>query len=144
MVENKIWKKNYFPTKTWLGEALFPPLVKAKNQRQNFEKQQKMAIRRLIVPNFCYFWKKSFDGVKRKNCTKEILIFSKNQIITFTTSFGNFYHQNLIFFKNKQNFDCLIFVLFKVFFKNLCWFLPFTEGGKSASPKQILARNFFL
>ena len=43
-------------------EALFPPLVKAKNQHQNFEKhlkQKRCAIRRLNVPNFCYFSKKS-------------------------------------------------------------------------------------
>jgi hypothetical protein len=37
MIENKILKKKKFPAKIASGEALFPPLVKAKNQHQNFE-----------------------------------------------------------------------------------------------------------
>ena len=52
MIENKILKKNLFPTKFASGEALFPPLVMAKNQHQNFEKnlkQKRCAIRRLNV-----------------------------------------------------------------------------------------------
>ena len=61
MKENKILKKNFFPAKIASGQSLFPPLVKAKNQHQNFEKhlkQKRCAIRRLNVPNFCYFPKK--------------------------------------------------------------------------------------
>jgi hypothetical protein len=42
------------PAKICLGEALFPPFVKAKNEHKIFEKhlkQKRCAIRRLIVPN---------------------------------------------------------------------------------------------
>ena len=42
-------KKNFFFAKIALGQALFPPLVKAKNQHQNFKKhlkQKRCAIRR--------------------------------------------------------------------------------------------------
>ena len=52
MIENKILKKKNFPAKIASGQALFPPLVKAKNQHQNFEKhlkQKRCAIRRLNV-----------------------------------------------------------------------------------------------
>ena len=38
MIENKILKKNKFPAKIALGEALFPTLVQAKNQLQNLKK----------------------------------------------------------------------------------------------------------
>ena len=58
MIENKIFKKKFSPAKIASGEALFPPLVKAKNQHQNFKKHLKQkicAIRRLNNPNFCYF-----------------------------------------------------------------------------------------
>jgi hypothetical protein len=61
MIENKILKKKNFPAKIASGQALFPPLVKAKNQHQNFEKhlkQKRCAIRCLNVRNFCYFSKK--------------------------------------------------------------------------------------
>ena len=61
MKENKILKKKIFSAKIASGQALFPPLEKAKNQNQNFEKhlkQNRCAIRRLNVPNFCYFSKK--------------------------------------------------------------------------------------
>ena len=59
-------KKNFeekkIPVKICSGEALFLPFVKAKNQLlQNFEKhlkQKRCTIRRLNVPNFCYFKKK--------------------------------------------------------------------------------------
>jgi hypothetical protein len=34
MIENKILKKKKFSAKIASGQALFPPLVKAKNQRQ--------------------------------------------------------------------------------------------------------------
>ena len=67
MIENKILKKKKFPAKIASGEALFPPLVKAKNQPQNFEKhlkQKRCAIRRLTVPNFCYFSKKFVNYVE--------------------------------------------------------------------------------
>jgi hypothetical protein len=60
MIENKILKKFFFLAKIASGHALFPPLVKAKNQHQNFEKhlkQKRCPIRRLVVPNFCYFSK---------------------------------------------------------------------------------------
>jgi len=62
MIKNKILKKKIFPVKVALGHALFPPLVGAKDQHQNFEKhlkQKRCAIRRLNIPNFCYFSKKS-------------------------------------------------------------------------------------
>ena len=62
MKENKILKKNFFPAKIASGQALFPPLVKAKNQHQNFKKhpkQKRCAIRRLNVPNFLIFQKNS-------------------------------------------------------------------------------------
>jgi hypothetical protein len=58
MKENKILKKKKISAKIALGQALFPPLVKAKNQHQNFEKhlkQKRCAIRQLNVPNFYYF-----------------------------------------------------------------------------------------
>jgi hypothetical protein len=61
MKENKILKKTIFSAKIASGQALFPPLVKAKNQHQNIEKhlkQKRCARRRLNVPNFCYFSKK--------------------------------------------------------------------------------------
>ena len=52
MIENKIFKKKNFLPKTASGEALFLPLVKAKNQ----------------LPNFFYLFKKSGEhGEKRKN-----------------------------------------------------------------------------
>ena len=60
MKEKKILKKIFFPGKIASGQALFPPLEKDKNQHQNFEKhlnQKRCAIRRLNVPNFCYFSK---------------------------------------------------------------------------------------
>ena len=56
----KFWRKKKFSAKIALGQALFPPLVQAKNQHQNFEKhlkQKRCAIRRLNVPNFYYFSK---------------------------------------------------------------------------------------
>ena len=60
------------------GEALFPPLVKAKTQHQNFEKhlkQKKCAIRRLNVQNFCYFLKNQVNMVKNvENCSKSSII----------------------------------------------------------------------
>ena len=62
MIENKILKEFLFPAKIASGHALFPPLLKAKNQHQNFEKhlkQKRCAKRRLFVPNFCYFSKKN-------------------------------------------------------------------------------------
>ena len=62
MKENKILKKKKISVKIASGQALFPPLLKAKIQHQNFEKhlkQKRCAIRRLIVPNFCYFSKNS-------------------------------------------------------------------------------------
>jgi hypothetical protein len=34
----KFLKKIFFPAKIASGQALFPPLVKVKNQHQNFEK----------------------------------------------------------------------------------------------------------
>jgi len=62
MMENKILKQIFFPFKIASGRALFPLLVGAKNQHQNFEKhlkQKRCAIRRLNVQNFCYFSKKN-------------------------------------------------------------------------------------
>jgi len=58
MMENRILKKNLFPVKVASGHALFPPLVGAKNQHQNFEKhlkQKRCAMGRLNVPNFVIF-----------------------------------------------------------------------------------------
>ena len=54
MIENKKFKKIKISAKISSGESLFPPLVKAKNQHQNFRihlKQKRCAIRRLNVPN---------------------------------------------------------------------------------------------
>ena len=75
MLENKIFKKNLFSAKIASGQALFPPLIKAKNQHQKFEKnlkQKRSAIGHLNVPNFCYFKKKiKVNMVKNvKNCYK--------------------------------------------------------------------------
>ena len=74
MKENKILKKKKISAKIASGQALFPPLVKAKNQHQNFEKhpkQKRCAIRRLNVPNFGYFQKNQVNMVKNvKNCYK--------------------------------------------------------------------------
>ena len=67
MIENQILKKKNFPAEICLGEALFPPLVKAKNQLQNLEnylKQKRCAITCLNVPNLCYFSKKKFNWKK--------------------------------------------------------------------------------
>ena len=61
MKENKILKKKKISAKIASGQALFPPLVKAKIQHQNFEKhpkQKRCAIRCLNVQSFCYFSKK--------------------------------------------------------------------------------------
>ena len=80
MIENKILKKNIFSAKTCLGEALFLPLVKAKNQFKIFEKQLKQkrcAIKSLNVPNFCYLKKKRKvnNMVKNvKNCSNSLII----------------------------------------------------------------------
>ena len=55
------FEEKKFSAKIASGQALIPPLVKAKNQHQNFEKhlkQKRCATRRLIIPNFCYFSKK--------------------------------------------------------------------------------------
>ena len=40
MIEKNLLRKKYFPPKSAWG-ALFPPLVKAKNQHQNLEKHLK-------------------------------------------------------------------------------------------------------
>ena len=61
MKENKIFKKTFFSAKIASGQALFPSLVKANNQHQNFEKhlkQKRCAIGRLNDPNFYYLKKK--------------------------------------------------------------------------------------
>jgi hypothetical protein len=66
------------PDKIALGEALFPPLVKAKNQLQNFEKHliKSSAIRRLNVPNLCYLKKKNKVDMMNnvKNCSKSLIM----------------------------------------------------------------------
>ena len=58
MIENKILKKFFFLPKLLRGKHFFrAPLVKAKNQHQNFEKhlkQKRGAVRRVNIPNFCY------------------------------------------------------------------------------------------
>ena len=64
MIENRILKKKKFPAKIASGEALFPPLVKAKNQLQNFEKHPKQKKMR----------NKTF------NCLKPLLFFKKNKV----------------------------------------------------------------
>jgi len=61
MKEKKIFKKIFFSANIASGQAPFLPLAKAKNRHQNFEKhlkQKRCTIRRLNVPNFCYFSKK--------------------------------------------------------------------------------------
>jgi hypothetical protein len=60
MKENKILKKTNFSAKIASGRALFPPLVKAKNQHQNFEKhmkQKRCAIRRFNSKLLLFFKK---------------------------------------------------------------------------------------
>jgi hypothetical protein len=79
MIENKKLKKFFFSAKIALGEALFPPLVNAKNQHLNFEKhlkQKRCDIRRLNFPNFCYFLKKNQVNIVKnvKNCSKSLII----------------------------------------------------------------------
>ena len=79
VIENTILKKKNFPTKIASGEALFPPLEKATNQLQNFEKHLKhkrCVISCLNVPNFCYFSKKNkVDMVQNvKNCSKSLIM----------------------------------------------------------------------
>ena len=59
-----------------------------------------------------------------------------------------YHYQNMLFYKYNKNFEHLnvygVSFLFKVFFKIVMLILAFTKGGKSASPKQILAGMFFL
>ena len=73
MKEYKVLKRKFFSAKISFGQALFPSIVKAKNQGKIFEKhlkQKRCAIRRLNVPNFCYFSKEiQVNMVKNvKNC----------------------------------------------------------------------------
>ena len=59
-IDSNGWKKKKISAKIALGQAPFPLLVKAKNHPQNFEKhlkQKRFTIRRLNVPNLCYFSK---------------------------------------------------------------------------------------
>ena len=75
MIENKILKKIFFSAKIASGEAHFPPLVKAKNQHQNFEKhlkQKRCAIRRLNVLSL----KKILVNIVKnvENCSKSLII----------------------------------------------------------------------
>ena len=61
MIENEILKNFIFYRQNCFGVALFPPLVKAKNQHQNFEKhlkQKRCRIRCLNVTNLYFFLKK--------------------------------------------------------------------------------------
>jgi len=61
MKEREILRKNFFHDKVASGQALFLPLVGAKNQHKIFEKhlkQKRCTIRRSNVSNFCYFSKK--------------------------------------------------------------------------------------
>ena len=116
MKENKILKKNCFSAKIASGQALFLPLIKAKNQHQNFEKYLKQkicAIRRLNVPNFCYFSKKSgYHGEK----SKKLLQIRNFQIfIDFEQFFYVFHHVNLNFFENNKRLEHLN-VLLRIFF----------------------------
>ena len=51
------FEEKIFSNKIASEEALFPPLVKAKNHIQNLKKhlkQKRCEIRRLNVKNFCY------------------------------------------------------------------------------------------
>ena len=53
-------KKIIFPVKICLGEELLPPLVKVKNQHQNFEnylKQKRCVFRHLILSRLFNFEK---------------------------------------------------------------------------------------
>ena len=69
MIENKMTKKKFFPAKIDSGEALFPPLVKAKNKHQNFKKHLKQ--RRCTIRLLLFFLKNQFNMVKNvKNCLK--------------------------------------------------------------------------
>jgi hypothetical protein len=71
-------EENFFSAKIASGQALFPPLVKAKNQHQNFEKhlkQKRCTIRRLNVLNFVIFLKNQVNMVKNvENCSKSLII----------------------------------------------------------------------
>ena len=107
MKENKILEKIFFSAKIASGQALFPPLVKAKNQHQNFEKylkQKRCAIGRLTVPNFCYFSKKI-----QVNMVKNVKTATNIQFFMFFTML------NPIFLKNNKSLEHLN-VLLRIFF----------------------------
>ena len=92
----------FFFAKIALGEALFPPSVKAKNQHKIFEKhlkQKRCAIRRLNVQIFCHYKKNTgYHGEKRRKLFK---------IVDYLT-----YVENCVFL---AVFYCKSF-LFQVFF----------------------------
>ena len=73
IIKNKIMKKKKIPAKIASGKAFFSPLVKAKNQHQNFEKhlkQKRCAIRVLL-----FFKKIQVNMVKNvENCSKSLII----------------------------------------------------------------------
>ena len=67
MIENRILKKEIFSAKMWSAEALFPPLVKAKNQHKNLEKTpetKKMRNKTFKCSKFFFLQKNKVNIVK--------------------------------------------------------------------------------
>ena len=90
------------------------------------------------------YFKSKFLWLKMQKTVQEI------QLIPFINLFLQFFTPKTWFvFKKRQNSEHLKVFLayifcFRCFSKFWCWFLAFTEGVKSASLKQILARPFFI
>ena len=76
-------KKKNFYAKICFGEALFPPLVKAKNELQNSKTWNKKD-----VENFCYLEKK-FWWWKRKKLFKIYNFHKKSNYYLLFTVFGS-------------------------------------------------------
>ena len=137
MIENKIFKKK-----------IFPPLVKAKNQHQNFENtsnQKWCAIRRLNVSNFCYFKKKiRLTWWKRKKLLEMRNFQHKLNNQRFWTVF---YQVNLFFFKNNKSLEHLN-VLLRIFFVSGVFqnfevdFWPLLNAPKQFWREKIFLQNF--
>ena len=78
MKETKSFKKKYFPNKKLLQDLTFS--VKSKNKHKNFLKhlkQKRCVIRRLNVPNFCYFSNKNQVNMVKNAKTARNMQFSQ-------------------------------------------------------------------